>query len=445
MATTTWTQDPSPQERTEYIVGALTEAFSSLMQADPAAFRLKFRKMAADPFAFYRGTANLFLHDVSRADDRWLDDRTSRVWIHGDLHAENFGTYMDSSGWLVFDVNDFDEAYVGPFTWDLRRLSASVALLGWVKAFSDSTICDLLGGLVRAYVDQVEWFVRSQHDHTWALRLDTAKGAVLDALHDARLSSRLRMLDSMTVVEGVERHFRDASGVRRLDDDERGRVEEAFRAYVETIPEAKRLDARAYHVKDAVGRSGFGIGSAGLPAYQVLVDGHTQALENDVVLSVKQGNEASLSRFVDDERFRGAFQHHGHRTAVSQFALQAHADRWLGWTEVDGTGYVVRELSPYDRDLDWSDLAEPGEISVALDQLGRATAKVHCVSDEDSEESMLHFQVEDAVHDVVAGHEEEFVRDIVDWGVRYAERVRDDHCLFVEAFRNNAIPGVSSS
>jgi uncharacterized protein (DUF2252 family) len=71
-------------------------------------------------------------------------------------------------------------------------------------------------------------------------------------------------------------------------------------------------------VKDIVGRKGFGIGSAGLPAYNVLVEGPTQALENDVILSMKQGNVAAPSRIVRDERIKGYFKHHGHRTAVSQ-------------------------------------------------------------------------------------------------------------------------------
>ena len=93
--------------------------------------------MAADPFAFYRGSAPLFYADVARLDDPWADERTGRVWIQGDLHAENYGTYMDSAGLLVFDVNDFDEAYVGHFTWDLRRMAASLALLGFGKALSD--------------------------------------------------------------------------------------------------------------------------------------------------------------------------------------------------------------------------------------------------------------------------------------------------------------------
>src|ERR1043165_600769 len=95
--------------RREQIVGVLVDAFEDLIEADPKAFRRKFRKMAADPFAFYRGSACLFYADVSELDDPGPDERTSRVWIQGDLHAENYGTYMDSAGILVFDVNDFDE------------------------------------------------------------------------------------------------------------------------------------------------------------------------------------------------------------------------------------------------------------------------------------------------------------------------------------------------
>ena len=65
------------------------------------------------------GSACLFYADVAALEDPWADERTGRVWIQGDLHAENFGTYMDGDGVLVFDVNDFDEAYIGHFTWDL--------------------------------------------------------------------------------------------------------------------------------------------------------------------------------------------------------------------------------------------------------------------------------------------------------------------------------------
>ena len=445
------TVDPGPQhesseERQTKIVDVLVDAFSGLMDADPDAFRQKFRKMAADPFAFYRGSACLFYADMEREEDRWADERTSRVWIQGDLHAENFGTYMDGDGVFVFDVNDFDEAYLGHFTWDIKRMVASVALLAWMKAISDADIAALIETYIRAYLEQVRYFVESDRDHEYALRLETTEGEIQEILLETRLNTRIDLLDKTTLVnENFERRFRRSPGVRELDDAERARVHDAFQAYLQTIPEPKRFRSLTYEVKDIVGRQGFGIGSAGLPAYNVLVEGPTQALENDVVLSMKQGNVAAPSRIVHDERIEDYFKHHGHRTAVSQRALQAHADPWLGYTEVDEIGFVVSELSPYVEDLDWSDLTEPEQMSPVLDYLGRATAKVHCVADEDSDPTIVSFQTEDEIIEAISGNEEEFVEEMITFGTQYAETVRDDHRLFVDAFRNGQIPGLSDS
>jgi uncharacterized protein (DUF2252 family) len=368
-------------QRTSCIVDTLVEAFADLMAADPAAFRAKFRKMAADPFAFYRGSDCLFYADVARLEDPWVDERTRRVWIQGDLHAENFGTYMDGSGTLIFDVNDFDEAYLGHFTWDVQRMAASVALLGWRKALSNQSIDEMVGGYAQAYLDQVRAFVETESDQDFSLRLASTDGTVHQVLQRAKLRTRVMLLDELTETEGFDRRFRNGPGVRRLDEDETSQVCAAFDRYLETIPQSKRFRPIAYTVKDMVGRSGFGIGSAGLPAYNVLIEGFNEALDNDIVLSMKQGNVAAPSRVVTDERIASYFHHHGHRTAESQRALQAHADPLLGYTELDDVGFVVSELSPYQTDLDWTRLTEPTEIAPVLDYLGRATAKVHCVSD----------------------------------------------------------------
>ncbi len=434
----------SYDERQTKIVDVLVDAFSELMVADPDAFRQKFRKMAAGPFAFYRGSACLFYADMERREDRWANECTSRVWIQGDLHAENFGTYMDGDGVFVFDVNDFDEAYLGHFTWDIQRMVASVALLAWTKAISDEDIAGLIETYVRAYLEQVRYFVDSDRDHEYSLRLETTDGEIRDTLLETRLNTRIALLDRTTLIDGnFERKFRRGPGVRDLDDAERAKVQTAFEAYLETIPDAKRFRSLTYEVKDIVGRKGFGIGSAGLPAYNILVEGPTQALENDVVISMKQGNVAAPSRIVHDGRIKGYFKHHGHRTAVSQRALQAHADPWLGYTEIDGTGFVVSELSPYVEDLDWSDLTEPEQMSPVLDYLGRATAKVHCVADKDSDPTIVGFQTEDEIVEAIGGKVDEFVKEMVDFGTRYSEIARDDHRLFVDAFRNGQIPGLS--
>jgi uncharacterized protein (DUF2252 family) len=436
---------PDEQDRQQQIVDVLVDAFSDLMRADADAFRTKFRKMAADPFAFYRGSACLFYADMATTEDRWCDERTSRVWIQGDLHAENFGTYMDGQGRIVFDVNDFDEAYLGHVSWDLRRFVASFALLAWRKALGDDVIGQMLTRYLESYLDQVQAFTRSDDDRSFALVRENTEGAVHDAVLATTARTRLGLLDRLTVVERYERRFADVPRNRRLDDAERDEVLRAIDRYRRTVfPPRRRRDV-AYDVKDVVGTGGFGIGSAGLPAYNVLLEGYDQALENDVVLSVKQGNVPAPSRIVRDPGIRGHFEHEGHRTAVSQRALQANASQFLGHTEIGGAGFVVAELSPYEVDLDWEDLTEPEEIDPVLVQLGRATAKLHCVGDADSDHTLVPFQTEEAITAMIGDRRAEFVADLVDFAHSYAERTREDHRLFVDAFRAGRIPGISSS
>jgi uncharacterized protein (DUF2252 family) len=433
-------------KRQQHIVDVLEDAFADLMRSDPHAFRVKFRKMAADPFAFYRGSACLFYADVTRSADDWADDRTSRVWIHGDLHAQNFGTYMNSHGRLVFDVNDFDEAYIGHFSWDLRRFVASLALMGWQKALPEEAVRSLIGRYLRSYLAQVTHYAGENEDDDFALHLDNTDGPVHEVLTQARTASRVALLDGMTRFQDHVRVFAEDSSVRRLGRAERRKVSKAFEDYLHTIPESKRFDRELfYEVRDIVGKSGFGIGSAGLPAYNVLVEGYSQSLDNDVVLSIKQANVPAVSRFVDTASVDGYFEHEGHRTVVSQRALQVHTDPLLGYTSLDGVGYVVSEVSPYEFDLDWGEINEPDEMSSVVANLGRATAKVHCASDEDSDQDLVQFQTEHAICAVLEGRRREFVSDLTQFAVDYATTVREDHALFVDAFREGRIGGVSAT
>jgi uncharacterized protein (DUF2252 family) len=433
------------QQRTDLIVSTLDDAFAPLMRAEPAAFRAKYRKMAKDPHAFFRGTACLFDADVTALDDPFVDERCARIWIHGDLHVENFGTYLSSDGILVFDVNDFDEAFLGHFTWDLMRFCASLALVCWQKALPDPDIRRLVARYVRAYLQQINHYLDTDDDTDFALDLGTATGPVLEALRDARLIRRADLLDELTTIDDGVRRFQLGPGVRRLGRAEKSEVRAAFRAYLDTIPESKRFDRDLfYDVRDIVGKSGFGIGSAGLPAYNILVEGYSQALDNDVVLSMKQANVPALGRFVSPEELEGYFSHEGERTVVSQRALQAHTDPLLGYTTVDGAGYVVSELSPYEVDLDWGGINEPAEIAEVVDQLGRATAKIHCASDEDSSQDLVDFQVEEAIASCLEGRRRELTDHLVEFALSYAARVREDHALFVDAFREARI-GISAT
>ncbi|MGW7369204.1 DUF2252 domain-containing protein [Streptomyces sp. NPDC054841] len=468
---------PSAGERGEEILTVFDTAFGELLAADPAAFRVKFRKMAASAFAFYRGTASLFYADLEREhagneagwgggneagwgggnEPGWgggnehrgpyLDERTSRVWIHGDLHAENFGTYMDANGRLIFNVNDFDEAYVGPFTWDVKRLSASLALIGYTKALSDEQITELVRIYAAAYRERIHSLAAgAKHDDVPPFTLDTAQGPLLEALRSARSLTRFGLLDSMTEIREYERRFAEGGGSIELDAATRYKVLAAFDGYLETLPESSLARPDSYRVKDVVGRRGIGIGSAGLPSYNILLEGNSDALENDVVIYMKQAQTPAVSRHVTDERVRGYFQHEGHRTVISQRALQDHADPWLGWTEIEEggrrVGQLVAEVSPYAVDLDWSDIDDPVEIAAVVADLGRATATMHSAADDESGHSLVPFSTERAIDAAIAADEDGFGDLLVDFAHSYGARARADHQIFVDLFRNGKIPGL---
>ncbi|KAJ6094483.1 hypothetical protein N7467_001996 [Penicillium canescens] len=437
---------PSIEQRGEEILNVFNRTFGDLLARDPAAFQVKFRKMAASAFAFYRGSACLFYHDLEQEQHvgPFLDDKTKRIWIHGDLHAENFGTYMDSQGRLIFNVNDFDEAYVGPFIWDIKRFVGSIALVGYAKALSDKQITRLVRVYAAAYRERIHTLATcTNQDEVPRFTLDTAKGPLLDALRLARTQTRVGLLCSMTEIHDSERRFTSGGGAFKLDSATREKVVEAFNHYLETLPERREDCAAMYRIKDVVGRRGVGIGSAGLPSYNILLEGKSEALENDVVIYMKQSAAAAVSRHVENSAAHAYFHHEGHRTVISQRALQAQADAWLGWTEIDGVGQLVAEVSPYAVDLDWSDINDLEEMAAVVADLGTATAMMHGAGDDDSRHSKLvPFSPEEAIDAAIMADGDRFVDVLVEFAHEYSAQTRRDHHIFVDLFRNGRIPGL---
>ncbi|MFI6294118.1 DUF2252 domain-containing protein [Nonomuraea sp. NPDC050790] len=428
--------------RAAHILDVLITEFGDSIKRDPHAFSRKFRKMAASPFAFYRGSASVFYADMTGeyADDAYLDDLTSRVWIHGDLHAENFGTYMNASGSLVFNVNDFDEAYVGPYTWDLKRFAASVALIGYGKALSDEAITTLVTDFGTAYLAELGGIAHGGDDAIGSLTLDTTSGVLHRVLQTARLSTRVAMLDVETVIDDYDRRFALMEGRTAVSAQDRERVLAAFQDYLHTLPGG--ANPVEHHIKDVALRKGVGIGSAGLPSYNLLLEGRSQALENDVILYMKQAQVPAVARHIADERVASYFLHQGHRTAESQRALQAYADPWLGYTTLDGVGQLVAEVSPYSADLDWDDVSEPDELRSIMRDLGRAVARMHSVADDESSHDLVDFSTEESIVAVVDNDSSGFVAMLVNFAHQYGAQARRDHQTFVDLFRNGRIPGL---
>lgn len=430
-------------KRQQSIVHLFTSIFGEKIKADPNAWKGKFRKMSATPFAFYRGSAIVFFQDMVQMDDQdFLNEKTRQVWIHGDLHAENFGTYMNGQGKLVFDVNDFDEAWVAPFTWDLKRLSASLALIGFSKAMSDDDITQVIAKCVSSYVQQVADFAEDRQTKDFALTLDNTTGKLKEVLLNARLCSRIALLDMVTEIKDYDRRLKIGRINKAIPRRTKRKIETAFRRYLKSIPQSKLQNSMNYEVKDICEVMGAGIGSVGYKMYSVLMEGPNQALENDIIISMKVGQVPAASRVTNNDDVNRHFKNHGHRTVLSQRALQAYSDPWIGHTTIDKSGYFVAEFSPYNADLEWDEVNDLEEMLELVAYLGQAVAKIHCVSDTDSDARVVPFSTDQALHEVLAGKEEDFVKKMTDFGLKYGNVVRDDYRLFVDAFRNHQFPGL---
>ena len=91
----------------------------------------KHKRMRRDAFTFLRATYFRWAGCIEAACPELA--ATPAILAVGDIHLENFGTWRDAEGRLVWGVNDFDEAAVMPYAFDLVRLAASARLAGTVK------------------------------------------------------------------------------------------------------------------------------------------------------------------------------------------------------------------------------------------------------------------------------------------------------------------------
>ncbi len=243
--------DGADEQRTELIISTLVKAFEPLMQSptrtasgsSSARWHATPSPSTAAPPASSTPTSGPAARSPT-FDERWVDDDTSRVWIQGDLHAENFGTYLDAEGRLVFDVNDFDEAYLGHWT-----LGPGPVLRPALHCCAGRRPCPTTSSTtsslryVRAYADQVEHYRERRRRHATGRSLSTPpRVRSFDALpgrqarhprRPARLGHRRRRLPPSL--------HRRARGCAASTDDERaGGQGRPSPRYLDTIPDDPR-------------------------------------------------------------------------------------------------------------------------------------------------------------------------------------------------------------
>lgn len=124
----------------------------------------KHRKMRSGPFAFLRATYWRWAETILQVcPDLASAPPTLAI---GDTHLENFGTWRDADGRLIWGANDFDESAVMPYPLDIVRLAASAVLARGSKGPSIDDICDaVLSGYSKGLEEPQP--VVLERDHKW--------------------------------------------------------------------------------------------------------------------------------------------------------------------------------------------------------------------------------------------------------------------------------------
>ncbi|MGK0740302.1 DUF2252 domain-containing protein [Leucobacter sp. Z1108] len=318
----------------------------------PELVPLRAERMAASPFAFYRGTAAIMAADLA------ADVHSGIVMpAGGDAHVANFGFYASPQQTLVFDLNDFDEAAWAPWDWDLKRLITSVIIAGQATGRSEEATSAAALGAVRAYSVTLRASTRLSPRARYYQHFDAAAGleslepesarALRRAIRQAKRRTGERAAKKLTTVDpsGRLRFVEHPPTMVRSDPEMQQRVHHHFRRYLESANTDIRLLMRNYAVSDFARRV-VGVGSVGTRcALLLLQDGD----QHPLILQSKEANRSVLEQYgkIPQPRvLRETVTEHGQggRVVAMQRILQSVSDPFLGYLRGEGVDVYVRQF-----------------------------------------------------------------------------------------------------
>lgn len=347
------------QNRRHWVCTAIAEANADL---GGEARQRKYSAMAESPYRFFRGTSHLFWADLYK-DWRFTfygGTAGTQTWIQGDAHVYNFGAFANHDGEVIYGLDDFDDAIVSDYQYDLWRLGVSLVLDARENGHHDeATIETALRRMAKRYLKVATAFDPERADEVVHFTADTAPAPLAGFLEKVgSRKTRAKMLGKWTREQRNGRRTFDFDNpkLKRLSPQQRKAFTAAFEAYRQTQqdPVADARDPGFFAVKDIARRVRAGTGSLGTPRYYVLIEGAGSDDHDDIILDVKrQDGPAACGAMSADERaiYHGVFAHEGQRHALGFHALAEHPDRYLGWLALDDGVYSVRERSPFKKDF----------------------------------------------------------------------------------------------
>jgi uncharacterized protein (DUF2252 family) len=396
----------------------------------PELVPLRYGRMAASPFAFLRGAAAVMAMDLALTPVTGVS-----VQCCGDAHVSNFGEFATPERNIIFDLNDFDETFPGPWEWDVKRLAASLAVVCRQQGFAKSSATAVVRAAVAAYRGRLATYAELRVLDLWYERITAAevtahfppeyRPLVRRDLSKARRRTHLRAVEKLTVGTGHRRRFVEDPpvlvhfGRTEHDLDE---IDGVIDGYRRSLPDDTRAVFDRFRLLD-VARKVVGVGSVGTRCWVGLFEGPGHPGGDPVVLQLKEAPPSVL------EPYLGApAEHNGQRVVSGQRLTQAASDLFLGWSSGPRSGrhYYARQLWDVKGQgdpmaMDTRNLAHYGELCAWA--LARAHARTG----------------EPAVVSGYLGKKDDFDRAIAEFAQRYADQTERDHQALVHAIAEGRV------
>ena len=422
--------------RSSWVVSDIYNYNHPYAATDSADLATKMSTMNGSAFYFYRGTADIFYHDMTTLPaSAYVNATTNYTWLGGDAHICNFGAFQDSSGNFVFGVNDFDEGYLGQYVWDLRRAAVSIVLAGQENGLSTSDIASAINTFVSAYVAQLQVFAGSNKtEKSFQLTNSNTSSTVQSLIGTSSDDTRKSLLSKYTSTSNGVRTFQTNSGLATVSQTTYGQIVSAIAAYVQTISSSKQYAASYYTVKDVRQRLGEGTGSLGKLRYYVLIEGSSTSDSDDVILDLKQEAASNVAIAAPGQLPTTDYANNqGDRVARTNKAQLLNAAVLIGYTTVNGVPYSVTEKSPFAEGFDYTQLTSSKKFNTAMTYFGQALASAHALADNDYDSTVVPYSMETQITKAVTSVSG-LQSEISAFAFSYAQQVNLDWQSFKTAY-----------
>ena len=382
---------------------------------------LRFARMLADPFSFYRGSAAVMAADLAASPSSGIE-----VMCCGDAHISNFGMYAAPHRSIVFDLNDFDEAAVAPAEWDVKRLITSAIIGGRHAGYPAKAIRRSVREGLEAYRAGLTAMIDMDVLDRYYLRVEPERytATVSKGLHAviqrttslARTRTPARVFKQIVKIgpDGTPR-LREAPPVlQHVAGETEDKLLESIEEYLAAVPTDIAVLLSHFRVTDIALRV-VGVGSVGTRCYLVILVGPDGT---PLVLQIKEASRSVLDEYggwAQPDALNAAVEAKGQglRVVDGQRILQAMSDMFLGTTRKDGRDYYVRQF----HDMKGTVETEGMSASTFREYVAACAVLLARAHSQSANASILRGYVgsSDTVCDAVA-----------EWAYTYADKALDD-------------------